>query len=293
MKKVLLIICALLRSQDHKIKRSKVILLMILSLMILPLISGCGFENDKTKIGAIQYMNLTDETLAEIRGELVEAKLMPEDHEYVFFNNMSTMLAALQAGQIAALNTYQTVADYLVAQNQNLEIVHPKTRVVDMFCCAMRQDKTELKKEFDDAINQMRQDGTFITLVKNYISAHVQKEESAGVDMPTFYGAETIKIGVTGDLPKMDYVLPDGIPAGFNTAVLAEISRHIGKNFMLVQVDSGARAAALASGEVDVIFWSVMPEGIDGIPAGFDRPEGMIFTEPYFSDEIVYVRLKK
>ena len=203
------------------------------------------------------------------------------------------MLAALQAGQIAAMNTYQTVADYLVEQNQNLELVPTDAGVVDMFCCAMREEDVALKDEFDKAIKQMQQDGTLTALVKTYISVFVQDEKLSGVEMPTFYGAPVIKIGVTGDLPKMDYVLPDGIPAGFNTAILAEISRHIGKNFMLVQVDSGARAAALASGEVDVIFWSVFPEDIEGLPAVYDRPAGMIFTEPYFTDEIVYVRLKK
>lgn len=269
MKKVLLIICAVL------------------------LMTGCGSESDKIKIGAIQYMNLTDETIAEIRGELVEAELMPEEHEYVFFNGMSSMLAALQAGQIEAFNTYQTVAEYLVTQNQNFEWIPADNRAVDMFCCAMLEKNVALKAEFDKAIRQMQKDGTLTALVKTYISAHVQEEASPSIEMPTFYGAPVIKIGVTGDLPKMDYVLPDGIPAGFNTAVLAEISRRIGKNFVLVQVDSGARAAALASGEVDVIFWSVMPEGVKGIPAGFDRPAGMIFTEPYFSDGIVYVRLKK
>ena len=50
MRNVLLIICAaFLRSQDHKIIRSKVILLMILSLMILPLISGCGGEQSSDR----------------------------------------------------------------------------------------------------------------------------------------------------------------------------------------------------------------------------------------------------
>ena len=109
------------------------------------------------------------------------------------------------------------------------------------------------------------------------------------VTLPTFYGAETIKIGVTGDLPLLDYIRPDGVPAGFNTAILAEISNRIKKNFVLVQVDSGARVTALSSEKVDVIFWAVVSE--DKRIGDIDRPEGMIFTKPYFSDEIVHVRL--
>ena len=203
------------------------------------------------------------------------------------------MTSALLAGQIDELSTYETVADYLINQNQRLERAPDDNGMIDMFCCALREDEVELKTEFDTAIRAMRQDGTFTRLLKDYMSNINHSVIPKPIEMPTFYDAQTIRIGVTGDLPRMDYIRADGVPAGFNTAVLAEISRHIGKNFMLVQVDSGARAAALASGEVDVIFWSVFPEGINGLSAGFDRPDNMIFTVPYFSDRIGYVRLKE
>ena len=111
--------------------------------------------------------------------------------------------------------------------------------------------------------------------------------------MPHFDGAGTIKVAVTGDLPPLDYMRADGKPAGFNTAVLAAISQQLGKNFELVDVDSGARAAALTSGEVDVVFWVAVPHDETIVPADFDKPEGMIVTAPYFTDEIVHVQLKK
>ena len=110
--------------------------------------------------------------------------------------------------------------------------------------------------------------------------------------MPKFYNDTMIRIGITGDLPLLDYIRPDGIPAGFNTAILAEISKLIGKNFVLVQVDSGSRAIALTSGEVDVIFWAVVPQDNEILPKNFDVPEGVILTEPYFSDKIVHVKLR-
>ena len=42
----------------------------------------------------------------------------------------------------------------------------------------------------------------------------------------------------------------------FNTAVLAEIGKRLGKNIELVQVDSVGRALALAQGNVDAVFWT-------------------------------------
>ena len=42
----------------------------------------------------------------------------------------------------------------------------------------------------------------------------------------------------------------------FSTAVLAEIANRLGKNIEIVVMDSVGRAAALASGAVDAVFWT-------------------------------------
>lgn len=255
-------------------------------LVILLLISGCGSDAEKIKVGTIKYMNVTEEAFNAF--EAAQGNC-----EFVFFDNMPSMLAALQGGQIDEMSTYQTVADYLVIENHNIEQTTGDSVMIDIFCCAMREDDAALKAEFDNAIRQMRQDGTFTNLLKTYMSDIHHSIIPDPIAMPTFYGAQTIKIGVTGDLPRMDYIRADGVPAGFNTAVLAEISRIIGKNFVLVQIDSGARAVALLSGMVDVIFWAAISDNNTSVPDDFDRPAGMIFTEPYFSDKIVHVNLKK
>lgn len=86
--------------------------------------------------------------------------------------------------------------------------------------------------------------------------------EPEAIEFEQFEG-DPIKVAVTGSLPPMDYVAADGTPAGFNTAVLAEIGKRLGKNIELLQVDSVGRALALAQGNVDVVFWTRgMPERI-------------------------------
>ena len=150
------------------------------------------------------------------------------------------------------------------------------------------------------------------------------------MELPSFEGADTIKVAVTGSLPPMDYVGPDGAPAGFSTAVLAEIANRLGKNIEIVVVDSVGRAAALASGVVDAVFWTrtnemsnrmntededarkerkesgkaqmsdeelevldQIEEEIDfGSYGSQDMPEGTIITDSYYSDQIVPVALQ-
>ena len=92
----------------------------------------------------------------------------------------------------------------------------------------------------------------------------------------------------------MDYMSADGTPSGFNTALLAELGRRLQKNILLVSVDSGARASALAGDAADVVFWArtVTEEGNDSDSlSGMDIPDGTIVTEPYFMDMAAIVYL--
>lgn len=199
------------------------------------------------------------------------------------------------------------------------------------FAFLMMESNAALRDEFNAAIADMKADGTLERLVKEQIDDAIDGGEIAPIEMPKIDGADTVKVAVTGALPPMDYVAADGTPAGFNTAVLAEIGNRIGKNIELVVVDSLGRAAALASGTVDAVFWtrtssaaqevSAMTEEEDkahreAVNAGMteeeiklmnalldsfdfavygaaDMPEGTIVTEPYFSDVIVPVMLAR
>ena len=274
----------------------------LLAICMLVLMTGCGGE-DKTlaenksqiKLGMIKHLNVT-ETLLDNYFEKAASRMSQTSDLYapkhIFFDNMNSMLAALQSGQIDALSTYYSVSKYLIARNADLETVPNIPKVSDAFCCALRKEDDALKKEFDDALLKMTADGTLAKLAKTYIE-DCDDNEPPAVEMPTFDGAPTIKIAVTGDLPPLDLVTADGKPAGFNTAVLAAISQLIGKNFEIVDVDSGARAVALTSKEVDVIFWVAVPQNDTLAPPDCDTPEGVILTEPYFTDEIAHVKLKK
>ena len=255
--------------------------IFLLLLMILT-VSGCGGEEkkDETRIGAITQLNSTPE----------QAKQFAAGDAIDFYEDFNSMQLALSSEKIKAIQTYGSVANYMIANNSDLVIKELQTvQLVDDFCCAMREQDVDLKKSFDTAIDAMKADGTLDALVDEYIKHALVIPPS--VEMPKIDGAETIKVGITGDLPPLDLVLADGTPAGFNTAVLAEISKRINKNIELVQISSGARAAALTSGQVDVIFWVVVPADDSQLPKDLDTPEGVAVTEAYYQDKVSYVTL--
>ena len=155
----------------------------------------------------------------------------------------------------------------------------------------MRKDETALKDNLDKVIDEMKADGTLDKLINDYVTNPEKGKPLPAVEIPMTEGAYTIKVGVTGDLPPLDYVSADGKPAGFNTALLAEIAKRSGINISLVDIDSGARAAALNSKLIDVVFWVIVPFGND-MPIDLDTPEGLKLSKPYFKDTVAVVKLK-
>ena len=70
--------------------------------------------------------------------------------------------------------------------------------------------------------------------------------------------------------------------------------KRINKNFELVDVDSGARAAALSSGQVDALFWVIGTYDQDGkaLPYPLDDMKGVAISTPYLMDSRVGVAHK-
>ncbi|MBR0261693.1 MAG: transporter substrate-binding domain-containing protein [Selenomonadaceae bacterium] len=276
-------------------------LFMICSLILM---TGCGGSQSgddskkdsdagKIKIGMITRLNASEENFGVFMKKIEDTlDVKISSHVPVFFDNLNQMQMALQSNQIDEISTYRSVARYMIAKDPRYQVLKDHSlEFVDTFCFALRDDEEELRDSLNTVIKEMQSDGTLDRLTKEYITDINVESEPPAIEIPKFENAQTIKVAVTGDLPPLDYVSADGKPAGFNTAVLAEIGNRMLKNIELVQIDSGARAAALTSKQVDVVFWAIVPVS-EIIPEDSDKPDGIILTEPYFRDKIVHMVFK-
>ena len=275
-------------------KLKKILAAMMSVLMILAL-TGCGeekadVEKYSVKIGMLKYMNSSEQQFDDFMKKIAETfSLRTTPHEVVFFDNLNSMQMAYDARQIDEISTYTSVAYYLAARNPNVAVLKDHTmEFVDAFCLAMRESDADLFKQVDNAVKEMRDDGTLESLEKKYIKDLKAKDEPEAVEIQKFEGADTIKVAITGDLPPIDLILANGKPAGFNTAVLSEIGKRLRKNIELVQIESAARAAALESGRVDISFWAIVPMS-QIIPANADKPDGVVLSTPYYRGTIIHV----
>lgn len=281
-------------------KIKKIIALAAACIFTAAIFTGCGDDKkveapatSEYKIGMLRHMNASEKDFNNFVKEIAGTfNLKMTSHEPIFFDSLTAMQMALDSDQIQTFSTYKCVANYLVARNPQFEITDKDSlEFIDAFCLAIRESDKELIGVVDKAVREMRDDGTLDRLTQKYITDIKADEEIPAVEIVNIPGASTIKVAVTGDLPPLDYIDAEGKAAGFNTAVLAEISRRIGKNIELVQVESGARAAALSSGRVDISFWAIVPVG-EIIPANADKPDGVELTAPYYRGRIVHVKLK-
>ena len=269
------------------------------------LFTGCGAENqpaggnasnEVTRVGMLTNLNASEQQYtALIREAEKRSGQVMKPSDIVYYDTMTAMILGLNSKSVDEISVYQSMADYMTSTNPNLVPAnHIKMELEDSFCCAVHEDNAALLELLNKGLESMRSDGTLTELTEKYIKNISGKESLPAVPIEKIEGADTIRVGYTGDLPPIDMVLADGSPAGFNTAVLAELGKRIGRNIEMVPISSGSRAIVLESHEVDVIFWAIVPNDKTGFrPVDIDKPKGLALTIPYYNDKITHIALGK
>ena len=189
----------------------KLLIMIATCIFAAAIFTGCGDEQepaaskDSTKIGMLKYLNASENDFQEFMTKVSDKfSLKIATHAPVFYDSLNTMQMALESGKINEISTYQCVARYMMAHNPKVEILANHTmEFIDAFCLAMRAEDKELQTAADNAIKEMRSDGTIEKLVQQYITNIANDAEPPAVEIAHIDGAETIKVAVTGDLPPL------------------------------------------------------------------------------------------
>ena len=299
------------------------------------LVCGAGYAADKAKTpakqqeqvineGALTWLGTTEaefqEGLDDLRKALAPLVKESENDEWMqedglqgflleivktrrvihFFDSLLSMQMALRSGRMDEIVLPEAVGMYLLTNNSDYDIQFSLNMMPSTISFGFKAGNTTLQKDFNRAIAAMKKDGTLAKLERDYIT-DLGAEKPERAEFAEFKGAKTIKAAVTGDLPPIDYIGADGLPAGYNTAILAEIGRRLKRNIRLISVDAGGRSAALSSERADVVFWYRNTEGMKTPKKiqtkGFmkDTEVGVILSDPYYEwdTDLVIGRVQK
>ncbi|MBR0288935.1 MAG: transporter substrate-binding domain-containing protein, partial [Selenomonadaceae bacterium] len=148
------------------------------------LMTGCGSDSGGSenkapdsqatiiKLGMISHLNASEKQMEEYLFKIQEkSRAKVVNHVPVFYDNLRLMQMGLEAGNVDQISLYNSVASYLLANNDRYEIAKVDwiSGLEDNFCFAVRKDDAALKVDLDKIIDEMKEDGTLGTLVKKYI----------------------------------------------------------------------------------------------------------------------------
>jgi len=262
--------------------------LALLLLLLVPCCAACGGRESVPPAYGTLFTAADPGKLAELYDQAYEASGYEAamDSDFVYYDYLSSLLLALNAGQIAVAVLPYDVNHYIARRNDGLQ-VREFAEVPVSLQMGFRAGDADLREQFNAAIDAMTADGALAALLDHWVYQLPAGEEPAAGELPAIPGADTVRVGVTGDLPPLDYLSADGRPSGYNVAVLAEISSRIGKNIELVPIESAARLTALVSGKIDVIFWILGGEKVnsDGSVTLYSETDGrdeVAVTNPYY-----------
>ncbi len=239
----------------------KLLALILAGAMTLSL-AACGGENKKEETETYTAVQIRDEMAEnELKDKLSEEVGEFTPGSILYVDTLNEALMALKSEKATGFMTTEATALYVAARDSELdgmshtklhpEFPHPTLHIVAL------PSSSELIDKINTAIKAMKEDGTMDKLYTDYVTAVIDNGEPATLEIPTFEGAETITIGISGDLPPMDYVNADGVPTGFNVAVIAEIAKRLQINIKTEIVASGTRFMALESKRIDAFFWEI------------------------------------
>ena len=257
----------------------------------------CGGAAAGVKTGFLTKLNISED---EYRDMLVAYRktggwhLLDARHDdgdnVLFYDSLIELQMALNRGDIDEAALPRVVGEYVLNTTQDFvaSSVEKLSRVYLSFGFSERKGSS-LRHFFNETLSAMRADGTLLALQEKYLRDPGLTEPEP-VKIEHFNDAQTIRVVVTGDLPPIDLVAADGTPAGFNTAVLAEIGRRLHMNINLMNIDTGARSAVLASGRADVVFWYMSARDY---ARDIDVPDGVLLSNYYYEwDQFLYLKKK-
>ena len=265
---------------------------MIVAAMALMLSACTGKQtepiNEASDLDGKVVGAVTSAAPPEAYAALLNAHIGGEVEDVLFYNRSSDLIAATLAGKVDGALAMEAVADYYVKRISNLKKVASQQPFLVDVMMFLRAEDTALRNELDRAINILDENGTLGQLKDTWVTNLPATKEPSGSEMPKIEGARTVYVGVTGDYIPLDYMAADGRPAGFNVALLSEISELLEINFELVSIESQAKFSALQSRRIDVIFSQTYNQQVASLFS--DR---VIMTRSYFTDDGACFLVKK
>ncbi len=206
--------------------------------------------------------------------------LMDADTGVVLYNKGADAIQALKTGKIDAVVIDSLPAQKFVDANDDLKIVE-NIWEPEQYAICLKKGNTELTEKMNEAIQELKDDGTLDKIMANYIGddqGSYQYETPEGTE----YTNGTLTMATNAEFEPWEYKEGDNI-VGIDADMAKAICDKMGYDLKIDDMAFESILAAVSSGKAEF--------GAAGMTVTDERKESVDFTDTYANaSQVVIVR---
>ena len=195
------------------------------------------------------------------------------------YNKGADAIEALKQGKIDAVLIDASPAKYFVSKNSDI-VALDDPFAVEEYACAVKKGNDELTQQINDALSQLRENGTLNLIEQNWlVDAEYGKHPYESPEGITYSGK--LVMATNAEFPPYE-LKEEGEIVGFDVDMMRAVCDILGKELVIDDMAFDSVIAAVDSGKADV--------GVAGMTVTEDRLKNVNFSDSYTeaSQVIIY-----
>jgi len=197
------------------------------------------------------------------------------------FNKGNDAVLSLKQGKIDCVIIDEQPAKAFVGGNDDLTILEEPFEIEEYAMC-LSKDSGELKDKINNALAELKEDGTLDSIVKNYIGDDTKGKTPYESPADADRSNGTVTMGTNAAFPPYEFYEGQKI-VGIDADMMQAVADKLGMELKIEDMEFDSIIAAVQSGKVDV--------GVAGMTVTEDRLKNVDFTDSYATaKQVIIVR---
>lgn len=276
--------CHIIQRNEKRFKR---ILLFSLIVLLFSFVVGCGKQKEVEQAEQVAVTCVDDLSGKNIgvqigtTGDIYASDYKNDDAgtQITRFNKGADAVQALKQNKVDCVIIDEQPAKAFVNKNKELTILEEEFATEDYAICIAKEN-TELKHKMNDALKELKEDGTLANIINNYIGDDTKGKtpyvSPAGITREN--GILTMATNVA--FPPYEYY-ENNVATGIDVDLAQAIADKLGMELVISDIEFDSIIIAVQTGKADI--------GVAGMTVTEDRLKNIDFSDSYTTAKQVII----